>query len=305
VAREIGVPGSERGGARWSLDHLFLDQDGIPTVVEVKRSSDTRIRREVVGQMLDYAANGVRYWPIDELREAFEITHGGEAAAHAVLVELVDDDADPDAFWDLVEDNLRSGRVRMLFVADEIPPELQTIIEYLNEQMDSAEVLGVEIKQYTSDTLQTLVPRVIGLTATAQRKQRSGPSASHEELLEGASSATRELATRIPSLASDNGCRMSKTKTALKVSHTSGRTLMLLYPQWNTVEFYLSHIWDAGLMQDAADLYSRFSELQGEPLTERHPYLTSEAVLDMWETFAGDLFPRYIQAHERSLESAL
>jgi hypothetical protein len=31
----------------------------VPTLLEVKRSSDTRIRREVVGQMLDYAANGV------------------------------------------------------------------------------------------------------------------------------------------------------------------------------------------------------------------------------------------------------
>jgi hypothetical protein len=35
----------------------------VPTLVEVKRSDDTRIRREVVGQMLDYAANGVVYWP--------------------------------------------------------------------------------------------------------------------------------------------------------------------------------------------------------------------------------------------------
>lgn len=41
----------------WFVDHLFLDQDGIPTLVEVKRQTDSRIRREVVGQMLDYAAN--------------------------------------------------------------------------------------------------------------------------------------------------------------------------------------------------------------------------------------------------------
>jgi hypothetical protein len=34
-----------------------FDQNAVPTLVEVKRSSDTRIRREVVGQMLDYAAN--------------------------------------------------------------------------------------------------------------------------------------------------------------------------------------------------------------------------------------------------------
>jgi hypothetical protein len=47
VTREMGVPGEQDGAGRWSLDHLFLDQEAIPTVVEVKRSSDTRIRREV------------------------------------------------------------------------------------------------------------------------------------------------------------------------------------------------------------------------------------------------------------------
>ena len=53
----MGIPGDEDGGGRWSLDHLFLDQDANPTLVEVKRSTDTRIRREVVGQVLDYVAN--------------------------------------------------------------------------------------------------------------------------------------------------------------------------------------------------------------------------------------------------------
>jgi len=53
IAREIGVPCQEDSGDRWSLDHLFIDQEGIPTLIEVKRSTDTRIRREVVGQMLD------------------------------------------------------------------------------------------------------------------------------------------------------------------------------------------------------------------------------------------------------------
>src|SRR5690554_4797328 len=49
VAREMGVPGAEHETGRWSLDHLFLDQDGIPTFVECKRATDTRARREVVG----------------------------------------------------------------------------------------------------------------------------------------------------------------------------------------------------------------------------------------------------------------
>jgi hypothetical protein len=44
----------------------------VPTPVEVKRSSDTRLRREVVGQMLDYAANAIVYWPADHIRGQFE-----------------------------------------------------------------------------------------------------------------------------------------------------------------------------------------------------------------------------------------
>lgn len=62
VAREMGVATSAESGSAYWLDHLFVDAEGVPTLVEVKRATDTRIRREVVGQMLDYAANGARYW---------------------------------------------------------------------------------------------------------------------------------------------------------------------------------------------------------------------------------------------------
>jgi hypothetical protein len=70
VAREMDVPGDVDETGHWSLDHLFLDLDGIPTFVECKRLSDTRIRREVVAQMLDYAANGIEYRTMDRLRQA-------------------------------------------------------------------------------------------------------------------------------------------------------------------------------------------------------------------------------------------
>src|SRR5690242_18190791 len=65
ISREMSIPSEQDGASRWSLDHLFLDQEAIPTLVEVKRSSDTRLRREVIGQMLDYAANAVIYWPME------------------------------------------------------------------------------------------------------------------------------------------------------------------------------------------------------------------------------------------------
>ena len=52
VRREAAVTGEEDAGGRLSLDHLYLDRHGVPTLVEVKRSSDTRGRREVVAQTL-------------------------------------------------------------------------------------------------------------------------------------------------------------------------------------------------------------------------------------------------------------
>jgi hypothetical protein len=35
ITREMGVPDEEEGHGRWSVDHLFLDQDAIPTLIEV------------------------------------------------------------------------------------------------------------------------------------------------------------------------------------------------------------------------------------------------------------------------------
>ena len=67
--------------------------------------------------------------------------------------------------------NLQAGRVRMVFVADVIPAELRRIVEFLNGQMDPAEVLAVEIRQFVGQGLKTLVPRVIGQTVEAERKK--------------------------------------------------------------------------------------------------------------------------------------
>jgi len=102
VTREMSVPDTEGGSKRWSVDHLFLDQDAIPTLVEVKRSTDTRIRR---------------------------------------------------------------------------------VVEFLNEQMDPAEVLAVEVKRFVGEGVATLVPRVLGQTDTALRK-KSPPGEGRTEISE-------------------------------------------------------------------------------------------------------------------------
>lgn len=44
IAHESAVPSELGGGGRWAVDNLFLDHDAVPTLVEVKRCSDTRLR---------------------------------------------------------------------------------------------------------------------------------------------------------------------------------------------------------------------------------------------------------------------
>lgn len=166
LKREKGVPVEKEGIDWFSADHLFVDPEGMPVVVEVKRSTDTRIRREVVGQMLDYAANGLKYWPVAQLQRDLEETQGGPEAAERAVQEISDGDT-PEEFWRRVEANLRSGRIRLVFVADQIPKELERVIEFLNEQMSPAEVLGVEVPLYQAEGARVLVPRIIGATSTA------------------------------------------------------------------------------------------------------------------------------------------
>lgn len=201
VKREMGIPAEEAGGDRWSVDHLFLDQDAVPTLVEVKRSSDTRIRREVVGQMLDYAANAVVYWPVDTIQAEYRKTCDAQGVdPEERLAAFLKEDPDPEDFWHKVKTNLQAGNIRMLFVADMIPPELRRVVEFLNKQMDPAEVLAVEIKQYVREGMKTLVPRVIGQTAEAETR-KGGSSKTASMQLEQASEEVKGLYGQLKAMA--------------------------------------------------------------------------------------------------------
>lgn len=182
IKREAGVPGGELQGDRWSTDHLLLDQQAVPTFVETKRSSDSRIRREIVGQMLDYAANAQRYWPADRMRSMAAIQHGGAEAADAAMMMFLglesaeDVVAELEAYWARVDENLRNGRVRLIFLADRLPAELRRVIEFLNDQMTKAEVLGIELTQYAGSNIRALVPRVVGQTEVIRQKKQTAPT---------------------------------------------------------------------------------------------------------------------------------
>ncbi|QRE74229.1 hypothetical protein [Methylobacterium aquaticum] len=185
VKQELPI-GHEDAASRWSLDHLFLDQDGVPTLVEVKRQSDGRLRREVVGQMLDYASNFQSSWNADRILSAFEATcAAAKAESGAVLAEFLGPDIAADRFWADVDKNIAAGKLRLLFVADDIPSELRRIVEFMNKQMQPAEVLAIELRQFTGQGLRTIVPMVFGQTqeAAGRKEPTRGERWTEERLL--------------------------------------------------------------------------------------------------------------------------
>ena len=200
ITREQGIADTTGAHDRWSVDHLIIDQDAMPTLVEVKRSSNTEIRRTVVGQMLEYAAHASQTWSADELRDTFAESAGArESNAESELGALLQSDSEPDAdrFWGQVATNLAARRLRLLFVADEIPDELARVTEFLNEQMPDIEVLAVEIKQFKGASGQALVPRVIGRIA-APTKGRTRNTLTLESFLEQLpDDAIRSAASRL------------------------------------------------------------------------------------------------------------
>lgn len=251
VKRELGVPGEANSASIWSLDHLFLDQDGMPTFVECKRAADTRSRREVVAQMLDYAANGTEYWAIDRLRQsAAETARNQNLSIDEQIQQLIgeDDEESIEAYWEKVENNLRNGRIRLIFVADSLPRELRRLIEFLNSKMSDVEVLGVEVKQFLGLGQTAMVPRVIGLTEAA-RDNKPRPQrrlSTREEILENCSPEAAGFFATVLDSAGEKGLTIyfGQKGFSIRVSLPNDKglaTLVYGFPE-NDFQVYLGYM---------------------------------------------------------------
>ena len=143
--------------------------------MECKRFSDTRSRREVVGQMLEYAANGHYYWSKEIIWEFASLTVKHQDVDLEDMIRSFEPESGDsvDAFFEMIENNLHEGQIRLIFFMEESPWELRSIVDFLNKQMERSEVLIVEAKQYEKDGLHIVVPTLFGYTEQARRVKKS------------------------------------------------------------------------------------------------------------------------------------
>ena len=147
----------------WSLDHLFVDQFGIPTLVECKLIENNESRREVVGQIIEYAANARSVWAEGQLRKLANGQWSSGVSGIDALLESELGVEDVDEFWQKVDNNLESGRIRLIIAGDHINSNVKRMIEYLNSEMRNTEVYGLEINCYGPDSSNVvMMTRVVG-----------------------------------------------------------------------------------------------------------------------------------------------
>ena len=98
-----------------------------------------------------------------------------EASIPGTLGKLLapdgEEEPDADGFWERVATNIAAARLRLLFVADDIPDPLERVVEFLNAQMARIEVLAVEIKQFNA------ISRQIGTAGSGRTAASTGASA--------------------------------------------------------------------------------------------------------------------------------
>ena len=306
VKREAGVGDAEGSADRWALDHLFLDAAGVPTLVEVKRSSDTRARREVVAQMLDYAANATAFWKVDSLQAWFEAECERLGTDSVVALEAAFGITDPSSYWERVQTNLAADRIRLVFVADEIARELRSIVEFLNRQMAETEVIAIEVKQYVDGEgqRQTIVPRVVGQTEAARavkgtRSRAAGPAFD----LATAPADVRQMIEKMDGLVDELVLTVRPTRTGRNyqpavlesgVKYVSG---IGVYASGRGAEFNLSVFRELGADEVADDLLQRLREITGlkvEALSS--PAVPCQALLDNWDRVVSLLIAPYFHA---------
>lgn len=163
ICRELMTPAGP-------IDNFMVTPSGLPILVECKLWRNPQGRREVVGQIIDYAKELSR-WTSSDLQREVSRRLGKPGNAMLDLVRAVDPTVDEIAFNDALSLNLRRGRFMLLIVGDGIREGVEAIAEYLQRHAGlhfSMGLVEMPIFQLPDGGL-LVTPRVLARTTSIVR----------------------------------------------------------------------------------------------------------------------------------------
>lgn len=169
VTRELSLPGAG------FVDVFLISEHGRLILVECKLWRNPQARREVVGQILDYARELARY-SYDDLQRAVSSRLKRPGNALYDLARSAGSTLSEADFVDRVARDLRHGRFLLLIAGDGITEGTQRIGEYLQAQAGLAFDFGlIEMAEYrfqdpaTGTERRIMQPRLLAKTAVIER----------------------------------------------------------------------------------------------------------------------------------------
>lgn len=161
------------------LDLLFLDSTGTLTLIETKLRANDESRREVIGQVLEYAVSASEL-TVDNLREFASVFYTspqaptdlvGMSLEQAIAVRLgwlaADEDertANLNSVLEATARKLAAGQLRIVCGVDEHIESLERLVAYLSSHSD-LEVVLLQVNRFpVSDDLLVLIPTLHGDT---------------------------------------------------------------------------------------------------------------------------------------------
>ena len=161
-------------------DLVGVETSGWPVIIKVKLAQNNEARRAVVAQILAYAAN-LHGTTREQLEDRFD--ESLKKRGHESLVEAAqsaqEGALDADEFTAALDEHLREGRFRLVFVLDTVPTELMTLVVYLEHVTDKLVIDLVAVNSFdvggTSVVLpQRVTPERHELTVEKTRRKESG-----------------------------------------------------------------------------------------------------------------------------------
>ncbi len=137
-------------------DVVILDESGAITLVECKRAANPQVRREIVGQVLDYAS---RLWgmQVDEFEAAWRRAAKTGTSPLSAFDELGSETREG------LAESLEAGRMRLVLAVDQVNDDLKRIVEYLNSiTLAEVAVFVIELQRAQHDGVEVLIPTAYG-----------------------------------------------------------------------------------------------------------------------------------------------
>lgn len=147
------------------IDLVGIGSSGSITVMECKLARNQQIRREVVGQVLDYAS-AIAEMDFTSFVGAFKTAAGRDPFETLRALDAGDEPAfDEEACRAEIARRLADGDLRLLIAVDEIDADLRRIIQYVNRLAGRGrglKLVAVEFKRFRSGSTEVLAPETYG-----------------------------------------------------------------------------------------------------------------------------------------------